>query len=153
MIASRSETFDVDDCPADKIVDDSNVIILITVYRSPSLNHDQSLQLMQSFYSFLESLLNDHIVILTDHFNLPDINRSDGTVRSPSTTNNALFCMQAQFLDTLRLNHLQWCIDNSTSTRVNLLDLSAKEKNKWWRDRSVSGGKVNQDQYPLTGSR
>ena len=118
MIANNLTDFVFDDCLALKIVNYSVTIILLLIYRSPSLSNEHSIQLIDQMNLYLESLPSDYSIIIVGDLNLPNVDWSEGIVHAPVNTQNSFLNMQIKFLEMFQTNNLHWCIDSSTYTRV-----------------------------------
>ncbi len=116
--ACRISDFDFDDCRAIKLQIENCIIVVILIYRSPSLSIARSMELIEMLNSFVSLIPNDQIIMITGDLNLPNVNWTEGIVHAPQNSQNAFLNMQACFVNTFRLNNLEWCVDDSVFTRV-----------------------------------
>ena len=114
---SICKNFNFSDCIAVSIDFNTIKLIVIVLYRSPSLNFDESINIVNQLAVFLNSLSNDHEIIIVGDFNLPNVSWNDGVVKCPINTVNKYFIMQSSYLQFFSAFNLQWVLTDDIITR------------------------------------
>ena len=115
LLAEHVTVFNVGDCLAVKVIVHNTPLIIMCMYRSPSLSYDQSTEMITSLSGFLSSLQQDVHVLVFGDFNLPDVDWDVGTVIAPCNTSNKTLIVQQLFLDSFRDRNLTWLLGNQVT--------------------------------------
>ena len=121
------DTFEAPDSIA-IMIDFSNFkLILACVYRSPSLNHNDNLILLQQIRNLTKMLSGDTQIMLTGDFNLPNVSWDTGSDSCPAETRNKQFTIQKNFINLFHETGMHWHLPDSTITRRRLYDGKLQE--------------------------
>ena len=110
------------------MIDFSNFkMILACVYRSPSLNHNDNLLLLQQIRNLTKMLSDDTQIMITGDFNLPNVSWDSGSVNCPAETRNKQFTIQKKFVNLFQETGMHWHLPDGTITRQRLYDGKLQE--------------------------
>ena len=114
---SRCVNFNIPDCIAVSIDLDTIKLIIIILYRSPSLLFCDCIKIIDQLTVFLNSLSNDSEIIIVGDLNLPNVSWNDGIVKCPINTVNKSYIMQSSYLQFFSTFNLQWVLTDDIITR------------------------------------
>ena len=121
------DTFEAPDSIA-IMIDFSNFkLILACVYRSPSLNHNDNLILLQQIRNLTKMLSDDSQIMITGDFNLPNVSWDTGSVSCPAETRNKQFTIQKNFINLFQETGMHWHLPDGIITRRRLYDGKLQE--------------------------
>ena len=110
------KSFDFPDCMAIEINAGLYPIVIILIYRSPSLTFDKSMELINYLSDFCDSLPNNNFIIMGD-FNLPDISWDQAVVDAPPNSVDKNIILQKRFLDLFISRNLTCILPDDIKTR------------------------------------
>ena len=99
-----------------KLTFDTTDIILVCLYRSPSLTVHQNDQLLEQLRLVLPDDPSKNVFIVGD-INLPDVNWQLGTVIGPSDTTNIKLVNQQKYMDLFMEKGLTWYLKDIFTRR------------------------------------
>ena len=115
--ASIVNNFSVPDCIAVKLSCSTFDLILIVVYRSPSLNYDDNVLMINCLNDTVQKFSTDNEIIIVGDYNLPDLSWDHGVINCPIDTCNKKYVIQKMFLDFFVKNNFQWALGDNFITR------------------------------------
>ena len=121
--------FIANDCMSIKLTLNSVDIVLICIYRSPSLSHENNICLINSIDQYISSIPVNQNIIMVGDFNLPNVDWDNGIVICPTNTSNKSYLVQQAYLDLFRLHNLTWSLDNSMISRCRLVNNNLQMSN------------------------
>ena len=99
-----------------KLTFDTTTLILVCLYRSPSLTVQQNDKLLEQLRLILPDDLFQNVFIVGD-VNLPDVNWQLGTIIAPPDTTNVKFVNQQKYMDLFIEKGLTWYIKDIFTRR------------------------------------
>lgn len=109
--------FNVPDCIAMKLKCGVIDIVLIVVYRSPSLMYNDNISMIDRLSDTVDYFKKENEIIIVGDFNLPDVSWDNGIVKCPIETIDKKYVIQKMFLNLFYKHNLQWVLGDDVKTR------------------------------------
>ena len=123
--ARELESFTCSDSIAICVETDPYPFILVCVYRSQSLTHEENQEVIEQITKI--TIKENHELVVVGDWNLPDVSWDSGIVKCPTGTANKSYILQKKFLDMFNYKNLTWLLDDSYVTRRRLVDGKLQE--------------------------
>ena len=94
--ARELESFNCSDSIAICVETDPYPFILVCVYRSQSLTHEENQEIIEQITKI--TIKENHELVVVGDWNLPDVSWDSGIVKCPTGTANKSYILQKKFL-------------------------------------------------------
>ena len=117
LSASIVSDFSIPDCIAVKLSCNTYDMILIVVYRSPSLIYDDNVLMINCLNDTVRKFSTHNEIVILGDFNLPDLSWDHSVINCPIDTCNKKYVIQKMFLDFFVKHNFQWALGDDFITR------------------------------------